>query len=196
MKTKQLLFVLLSFTILFASCEKNEMADLEISTLEYNGQKHTLASGAILSTQSSSMFGATPTHKKYDFYTTDGDFVTNSAGEFLNISGSVVAFAELNSPNSTEFQTGKFEYIDSSQDFKLSQEALKAKYEGKSYFSYAYIIAETKNNALLNFSNKIDVESGTITVSGLKPNYTIEYTLVLENGKTAWGKYSRGFSKL
>jgi hypothetical protein len=33
-------------------------------------------------------------------------------------------------------------------------------------------------------------------VSGTKPNYQIEYNLVLENGKTASGKYSKGFSKL
>jgi hypothetical protein len=196
MTTKKILYILLSFTILFASCEKNEITDLEISTLEYNNKKHNLESGGILKSQTTTMFGTTPTHKNYDFYTTDGEFVTNSAGEFLNISGSVVAFAELNSPNTTEFQTGVFQYIDSSEDFKLSEETLKAKYDGKSFFTYAYIIAESKNNALLNFSNKIDVMSGTITVSGSKPNYTIEYMLVLENGKTASGKYSKGFSKL
>jgi hypothetical protein len=196
MKTKNLLYILLSFTILFASCEKNETAGLEISTLEYNGQKHTLTAGGIIDSQEKITFGTTPTHKSYDFYTTDGEFVLNKAGEFLNIKGSVVAFAELNSPMGIEFKTGVFQYLDSSDDFKLSEQELKNKYDGKFFFTYGYIIAETRNNALLNFSNKIDVESGSIKVSGTKPNFTIEYELVLENGKTASGKYSKGFSKL
>jgi hypothetical protein len=196
MKTKNLLYILLSLTILFASCEKNETASLDASTLEYNGQKHNLSAGGVIDSQDKAMFGSTATHKNYDFYTTDGEFVLNTAGEFLNIKCSVVAFAELNSPNGVEFQTGVFQYLDSNDDYKLSEQELKSKYEGKFFFNYSYIIAETKNNALINFSEKIDVNSGFIKVSGTKPNYQIEYNLVLENGKTASGKYSKGFSKL
>jgi hypothetical protein len=196
MKTKNLLYILLSLTILFASCEKNETASLDVSTLEYNGQKHNLAAGGVIDSRDKTMFGSTLTHKDYDFYTTDGEFVVNKGGEFLNIKGSIVAFAELNSPNGVEFQTGVFQYLDSNDDYKLSEQELKSKYEGKFFFNYSYIIAETKNNALINFSEKIDVNSGFIKVSGTKPNYQIEYNLVLENGKTASGKYSKGFSKL
>jgi hypothetical protein len=195
-ENKNLLYILSIFAILFASCEKNETASLDISTLKYNEQKYTLAAGGIVDSQMKTLFGTTSTHKNYDFYTTDGEFVFNKAGEFLNVKGSVVAFAELNSPNGVDFQTGVFQYLDSSDDYKLSNQELKNKYEGKFFFTYGYIISETRNNALLNFSNKIDVESGSIKVSGTKPNYTIEYELILENGKTASGKYSKGFLKL
>ena len=58
------------------------------------------------------------------------------------------------------------------------------------------LINGSLSTSLLTFSENIDVVSGTVKISGTRPNYLISYDLILENGKTVKGNYAGNFQKL
>lgn len=199
MKVKFLQFFLISTIIFISSCKKDSGLNSEVklkNNVEYNGEKLSLNAAGFIDYSSKSFYGNAPTHKNVDFYTIDGSFVTSKTGSLLDIKGRSVVFTELNSPNLDLIEEATYKFIDDSKDSGLNDAELKAKYEGKYFFSNAYIIYGSLSTSLLTFSENIDVVSGTVKVSGTKPNYLITYDLVLENGKTLKGNYEGNFKSL
>jgi hypothetical protein len=56
-----------------------------------------------------------------------------------------------------------------------------------------YISSDINASIDATSTQEIDVKSGSVTVSGTKPNYTLTYDLVLENNNTVKGSYSGNF---
>lgn len=199
MKIKFLQFLLIGLVIFISSCEKDGSISpetLKQNKVEYNGQILSINGAGFVDYSLRSFFGNASTHKNVDFYTIDGDFVTSKTGSLLDIKGKSVVFVELNSPNLDLIENATYNFIDDSKDSGLSNSELSTKYAGKYFFSNAYVIASTQSASLLTFSENIDVVSGTVKISGLKPNYLITYDLVLENGKTLKGSYAGNFQSL
>jgi hypothetical protein len=199
MKIKLLQFLLIGLVVFISSCEKDGGIKPEILTknkVEYNGENLLLNSAGFVDYSLRTLYGNTSTHKNVDFYTIDGSFVTNKTGSLLDIRGKTVVFAELNSPNLNLIEEATYTFIDDSKDGTLNDKELKEKYEGKYFFSNAYLIKGSLSASLLTFNENIDVVSGTVKVSGTKPNYLISYDLLLEDGKTVKGSYAGNFQKL
>ncbi|OAQ38193.1 hypothetical protein A5893_15455 [Pedobacter psychrophilus] len=199
MKIKVLQFLLIGLVIFISSCEKDGTINPEVLTnnkVEYNGENLSINAAGFVDYNLRSFYGNAPTHKNVDFYTIDGTFITSKTGSLLDISGKSVVFAELNSPNLDMIETATYNYINDSKDSGLTDTELSAKYSGKYFFTNAYVISSSQSSSLLTFSQNIDVVSGTVKISGSKPNYLITYDLVLENGKTLKGNYAGIFQSL
>ncbi len=199
MKIKLLQFLLIGLVIFISSCEKDGTINPEILTknkVEYNGANLSINAAGFVDYNLRALYGNAPTHKNVDFYTIDGTFITNKSGSLLDIKGKSVVFVELNSPNLDQIETATYTFIDDSKDSGLSNSELSTKYSGKYFFSNAYVSSSSQSTSLLTFSQNEDVVSGTVKISGSKPNYLITYDLVLENGKTLKGNYAGIFQSL
>ncbi|MCC9166928.1 hypothetical protein [Pontibacter harenae] len=199
-----LCLLLAGFT--FVSCSKDDDEDTTPSLnnqIEYNGTTYNIQTGIIedwgsvgLSDGDEDLYISNDnvTHYNYDVSITDGTLQANSDGELENVGATVFVYAELLSPGTTNFTTGTFSYIEYEDD--LTQEQIDAKYNNKSFFEDAYIVIDANGNGTLDASDASSIAyatGGTITVSGSNNNYTVDYNLTLDNGRTIVGSYSGDF---
>ncbi|MBK0383482.1 hypothetical protein I5M32_10990 [Pedobacter sp. SD-b] len=198
MKTKLLQGLLIGLVLFVASCQKDGVApDIKvINKIEINGEKLPLNAAGFVDYSLKSFYGTAPTHKNVDLYTINGSFTTNKTGNLLDINGKTAVYVELNSPNLDYLEPGTYTYINSSEDNGLSNADLNVKYAGKYFISNGYVINSTESPSLLTYSENIGVSSGTVKVSGTKPNFLISYDLVLQNGQTLKGNYAGIFQNL
>jgi hypothetical protein len=112
------------------------------------------------------------------------------------IAGAFAVFSELVSAGTTKFNTGTFNYVDNNNDGSLNESQLEAKYKNKSVFADAKVYIDTNGNRILSDETPLKATGGSIKVSGSGNTYTLEYNLILENGKTLKGSNSSSFSKI
>ena len=197
MKNKIYSVMMLALMLGLSSCSKDDETETDAkNTIEYDGIKSVLKKGALIDFDISSYYGTTDTHLNYDFYITDGAIITDNTGQISDIQGKFGVWIWLESFGTTGgFKTGTYTYIDGENDASLSDAQMKTKYENKLFIAGASVYINT--NVSTSFDNNttqdIKIKSGSVTVSGSKPNYTITYDLVMENNKTAKGSYSAGF---
>jgi hypothetical protein len=192
----------LAFVLTFASTscslfEKNDdpKPKPDANQVEYNGSKYTLEKSLMIDYGPLSLYGDDDTHFNHDFYIADGNIAYND-GEVTEIQGAFAVFSELVSAGATKFNTGTFNYIDYNNDGSLNESQLEAKYKNKSVFADAQVYIDTNGNRILSDETPIKATGGSIKLSGSGNTYTLEYNLVLENGKTLKGSNSSSFSKI
>lgn len=167
----------------------------ESNQIEYNGTKYTLEKSLMINYGALSLYGTQDTHFNHDFYIADGN-INYQDGQVEEINGAFAVFTELVSAGATKFNTGTFNYIDDDNDGSLSESQLEAKYKNKSVFADAQVYIDTNGNRQLADETPVRATGGTVKVSGSGNTYTLEYNLVLENGKTLKGSNSSSFSKI
>ncbi|WP_205502567.1 hypothetical protein [Rufibacter psychrotolerans] len=175
------LAVLAGFT--FVSCSDDDEEEVSPNTdnkVVYNGTTYSMKSGLVED------YGPSDNHYNYDFYITDGT-ITTSNNDFEVVNSKIVLFAELLSPGTSEFKTGTFSFVQNYND---------AGNENKHVFEDALVVTDTNNDNILDEQDEeLGVTGGTVKVSGgNNRNYTVEFDVTLENGKTAKGGYSGTFT--
>jgi hypothetical protein len=188
------LLLIASFCLTFNSCKKDDPEPEVKNQVEYNGTKSTLVSGAYIDFGTYNYYGTTPTHLNYDFFATDGNLVVSN-GELTDIKGKMTVYVYLESFGTTSFNTGTYTYLSGEGDGALTNTQLTTKYQNKSFMAAGAVYISSDINASIDATStqEIDVKSGSVTVSGTKPNYTLTYDLVLENNNTVKGSYSGNF---
>lgn len=179
----------------FGSCKKDKPASVPNQT-NYDGTTYNMKAGLTIDYGTSSYFGSSDTHTNYDFYITDGSFTFSNNGQPQDIIGKIGVYFSLESPDGTgNFKNGTYTYVDTDNDATLTDQQLQAKYENK-YFMYdgSILVGNGDINSSLQNGQEIYVQSGTVVVSGTKPNYKVDFDLLLQNNKTIKGSYSGEFS--
>ena len=195
MKNKIYPILMLALIVGFTSCSKDDENEVQTSNaLVVDATTYTLAKGAYVDYQNTILYGTTNTHYNYEFLTTDGIFVVNSANELEDIKGKIAIFVDLYSAGATSFKAGTYTFVSGANDGTLTDAQLKTKYENKNVCQYGFVVIGTIANASLGNVTEIDVKSGSVTIEGTKPNFKIIYDLVLENNKTVKGSYSGAFA--
>ena len=195
MKTKIYPILMLALIVGFTSCSKDDENEVQTSNaLVVDATTYTLAKGAYIDYQNTILYGTTNTHYNYEFLTTDGIFVVNSANELEDVKGKIAVYVDLYSAGATSFKAGTYTFVSGANDATLTDAQLKTKYENKNVCQYGFVVIGTIANASLGNVTEIDVKSGSVTIEGIKPNFKIIYDLVLENNKTVKGSYSGAFA--
>lgn len=195
MKTKIYPILMLALIFGFTSCSKDDETEVQTSNaLVVDATTYTLAKVAYVDYPNTILYGTTNTHYNYEFLTTDGSFVVNSANELEDIKGKIAIYVDLYSAGATSFKAGTYTFVSGANDGTLTNAQLKAKYENKNVCQYGTVLLGTIANATLGNATEIDVKSGSIVIEGTKPNFKIIYDLVLENNKTVKGSYSGVFT--
>ncbi|TKB98843.1 hypothetical protein [Pedobacter cryophilus] len=190
--------IIFLFTLLsLFSCEKdNSNSTLTNNNVTYNNLQFKITKGIFIDYGASCYYGNTNTHYNYDFFITDGDFISDANGNLIDVKGDIVIYAYLESFGKDSFKTGTYTCIDSSTDNELNDTQLKTKYENKSFIMDAYVITDENAKESLSTGKQVLVKSGTITLAGIQPNFTITYDLILLDNKTVKGSYKGDFSEL
>ena len=80
MKTKIYPILMLALIVGFTSCSKDDENEVQTSNaLLVDATTYTLAKGAYIDYPNTMLYGTTNTHYNYEFLTTDGSIVVNSA---------------------------------------------------------------------------------------------------------------------
>jgi hypothetical protein len=183
---------------LATSCDpkdKEKNPEPETNQIQYNGTKYTLEKSLMIDYGALSLYGSQDTHFNHDFYIADGN-IDYQNGQVQEIAGAFAVFSELVSAGTTKFNTGTFNYVDNNNDGSLNESQLEAKYKNKSVFADAKVYIDTNGNRILSDETPLKATGGSIKVSGSGNTYTLEYNLILENGKTLKGSNSSSFSKI
>ena len=167
----------------------------ENNQVEYNGTKYALEKSLMIDFGALSLYGTQDTHFNHDFYIANGD-IQYQNGQVQEIAGSFAVFTELVSAGTTKFNTGTFNYIDDDNDASLNESQLETKYKNKSVFADAQVYIDTNGNRILSDETPLKATGGSVKVSGSGNTYTLEYNLILENGKTLKGINASSFSRL
>jgi hypothetical protein len=183
---------------LATSCDpkdKDKTPEPETNQIQYNGTKYTLEKSLMIDYGALSLYGSQDTHFNHDFYIADGN-IDYQNGQVQEIAGAFAVFSELVSAGTAKFNTGTFNYVDNNNDGSLNESQLEAKYKNKSVFADAKVYIDTNGNRILSDETPLKATGGSIKVSGSGNTYTLEYNLILENGKTLKGSNSSSFSKI
>ena len=195
MKTKIYPILMLALIVGFTSCSKDDENEVQISNaVVVDATTYSLAKGAYVDYQNTILYGTTNTHYNYEFFTTDGSFVVNSANELEDVKGKIAIYVDLYSAGATSFKAGTYTFVSGANDGTLTDAQLKTKYENKNVCQYGAVVLGTIANASLGNAVEIDVKSGSVVIEGAKPNFKIIYDLVLVDNKTVKGSYSGAFT--
>lgn len=186
---------MLALIVGFTSCSKDDENEVQTSNaLVVDATTYTLAKGAYIDYQNTILYGTTNTHYNYEFLTTDGIFVVNSANELEDVKGKIAVYVDLYSAGATSFKAGTYTFVSGANVATLTDAQLKTKYENKNVCQYGFVVIGTIANASLGNVTEIDVKSGSVTIEGTRPNFKIIYDLELENNKTVKASYSGAFA--
>lgn len=171
----RLLLCLSLLSLSISSCsDKNENATPEEqggNQATYSDQHYSLNAGAI------SKNGIQAGHFNYSFFL----FELGSESDPVV---PLTIFMDLFSPSMENFKGGTFHY--------LSPEATQEDTQGQYYFNQAYVVRNF-NRDQENADEVAFVQSGTIKASGADSHFTLEFDLILDNGKTLKGHYDGEF---
>ncbi|WP_207434262.1 hypothetical protein [Sabulibacter ruber] len=176
------LAVLVGFTFSACSDDDDEVSPDTENRIEYNGASYTLKSGVVIDY---GVTGDEDTHYNYDFMVTDG--ILPDTEEIFEIPNAKISvYAELLSPGADAFEVGTFTFV---QDVNAAQN------RDKHVFEYVEVVVDSNNDNMLDMDDDyLEVTGGTIKVSGSNNDYTVEYNLTLDGGKTVKGNYSGDFN--
>jgi hypothetical protein len=181
--------LLLAFASLFiVACEKDDDDDDDNgnNTIVFDGTSYTIVDGLVEDYgEYDPIESGEYTHWNYDFSLLDVEFTQETEEGYTYWdapeSASFFAYAELFSPGTTSFQAGTFEFIE-------YDSATPENIDGKFFFNEAYMGIKVDGD-----ETGFEATAGTVKVSGSGSNWTIEFDLTLEGGKTAKGSYSGTF---
>jgi hypothetical protein len=182
---KLLIFTL---SLLFFSCSKddNENSNQSSTSLEVNGQSYDISKATAVDNHRYS----SDSHAEFDFLMTNGNLTIlaepMSYFGFEATNASILLNVQMFS-NNTEFSNGVYTYI---QNGNISNPL-----PGSNFFSQLGIQIDGNNNNDLNDPQDryLTATSGTISVSGTSPNYTLEIDVILSNNENFRYTYSGGF---
>jgi len=182
MNLKSLLLLILAGVFLM-SCNEDEDDNTPEDVITYDGVSYAMKDGVIYDYGAATPY-IVPTHYNYDFVITDASLVkkTESDGDTYWSIGDETTFGvyiELYSPGTSSFKTGTFEYLEWHDD------VTQADFDGKYFFSDAEVILISNNTEI-----EYEATGGTVKVLGSGLEYTLDFDLVLNNGKTLKGNYS------
>ncbi|MCC9166929.1 hypothetical protein [Pontibacter harenae] len=180
---RSLTFVLLAgFALASCSDDDDDNATPSLDDkVEYDGQTYNLRTGVVEDYGTGDVEG----HYNYDFYVTDGTLVVEDDEAASLENAKILVYTELFSSGEAAFTTGTFTFV---QDAESSQA------NGKHVFENAEVIVDSNNDNILDENDDVfEATGGTVTVSGSNNNYTLDFNLTLNNGKTARGNYSGNF---
>lgn len=183
----KLLLLLLLTGVFFVACEEEEEKDDEKNIITYDGLSYTMKDG-VLEDYGSGSPHVENTHYNYNVVIADAPLklITGNDGETHWRFGDGSTFGidiELYSPGTNSFNTGTFNYLDWYDD-GLTQ----ADFDGKYFFADGSVFFISGNTQSVYL-----VTSGTIKVSGSSLDYSIEFDLIINNGKAIKGNYSGSF---
>jgi hypothetical protein len=185
---------MLGLIIGLTSCKKENKNEIQnTNNLTVDATSYTLTKGVYIDYENTILYGNTNTHYNYEFLTTDGSFVINSANELDDVKGKIAIYVDLYSSGIGSFKAGIFNFVDDSNDGTLTAAQLKTKYENKNVFKEGFIVTGTVADASLGNNTEIGVKSGTVTIEGTKPNFKVIYNLILKDNKTVKGSYTGSF---
>lgn len=167
-----LLLTILSGCLFFISCNKDDGDDPVANQVTFDGTAYVLVDGLIYDYGSGSPSRGTSTHYNYDFYISDDQIVDGETG----VNATILIYAELFAAGSTGFSTGTFTYTDRS---------MTGSTDGNNFFDYAQVVFP---NGTIHMAS-----SGTITVSGTEPNYSLDFNLNFPNSVKLTGSYTGTF---
>ncbi len=193
----------LSLGFFAASCDKDKddvvptPDNTEKGNTEYDGEKYNVKNGYYIDGGGLGLFGGENTHYLDFLFMTDGTPTFDNGGEITQLEdGKIVILAPMFSAGGSEFKGGTFHYSDLERDEELGDEAFIKKYTNRSFFYQPVVVIDTDGDGDWEDEDELEINGGTIKVSGNIPNITTEYDLQLTNGKTLKGKYAGKFNKL
>lgn len=172
-------FLLIGIAVSCKDSDGGDPVPALTNAVEYNGKTYNLLDGLIFD------YGAfglgtnnNLTHYNYDFAVVNGEIKqVNGVYDEDNVTAGI--WVELYSPGTDSFEPGTFTYMD---EKNMTESAIANKY----FFKNASFLAVEEQGYTFLY-----VKGGTVKVSGTANNYTLEYDMVLEDGKPLKGSFSR-----
>ena len=193
---------LLLFGFLAVSCtdddkDTNPGPD-NANKIEYNGANYTIKKGFFQDGGAQDLVGEEESHYNHNFFLTDGNVNLNNDGSLQNAGDAkIVIMTGLLSPGAASFKTGTFEYSNIVQDATtLPESEFDAKYRPRYVMLMGTVIVDTDGDKNFEEETAQVVTGGTIKVSGTKPNYSTEYNLTLDGGKTLKGSFTGSYTQV
>lgn len=179
--------------LIFAACSgegTGSVGQPSGNALTYNGTSYPLAQGL------ADVYADTANHYNIDFALTDGYFTpfTDYGSGFpitiwLTNEARVEFSVELYSPGQDTFRTGTFFYSPVT-DEGVDDPSLVGAY----FFNAAsYVGFDIDGDNEVAESEEVAVVGGSVTVTGVAPNYQLAFDLQLANGLTVTGSYAGEF---
>ena len=167
----KLVAFLIPALFLLGSCsEEEDSSGIDTNMIDYSGNKQEIKQAVIREP------GTLYSHLMKGFIMSNMD-ITPGVGLGLTVFSS----------DESNLEAGDYQFIDvNSEEFTNDNVA------GMNFFSGSFLLDEN-NDKQLDDSDEIDVNGGTVTITGTQPNYTVIFDLTLENGKTVKGNYSGTF---
>lgn len=188
--TNFLCLLLLSIAGLACS-KKDEPAPTTKNEITFNGKTHTFITALMgnFGFKDNIRFG-TPTHQIFDVMQADDVILVDNDGRFVDLKNTeYLIMYGLFVPEAASLPVGTFTYISHENDQNLQPKQLQEKYNGKYYFSSAWIHFDLNGNNKLEPGEYLKVVGGKITTSGTEADFTIDYDWVFNDGKTLKGRY-------
>ncbi|WP_205503623.1 hypothetical protein [Rufibacter psychrotolerans] len=177
------LLALLLSSVLVMSCGDDDEDDVAPLTnqIEYDNTRYGADIALSIDFGPFGFIEGTNTHYAQVFALLDTVTKTESTRAVLDMF--------LLSAGTSVFKTGTFTYADLSEE--TDEEAVAAKYRDQNIFILSAFLLDVNNDQELDEDTEaFQVKSGTVTVSGTAPNYTIECDLLMQNDKGLKAHYS------
>jgi hypothetical protein len=106
------------------------------------------------------------------------------------------------SPGSTGFKAGTFEFTNWTEDITdlsnedMTMQEFDTKYRNKAFIPLGLLVTDTDGDKNWEEETGLEITGGTIKVSGTSPNFSTEYDLTLEGGKTVKGSFAGKFNEV
>ncbi len=179
------LVLLLFVSLGLAACKEDEPepapapATVITNSVEVDGKAYKFVDGLVFD-YGPFFLGSRYTHYNYDIAIVNAEIdLEDETYDYTK--ASAVLWIDLFSPGTTGFKTGTFQYIDKAS---MTESNTYTKY----FFNFAFFGALQKDGYIY-----LEATGGTVKVSGTPHNYTLEYDLMLSNGKPLKGSYKSTF---
>ena len=133
------------------------------------------------------IWGVSDNHYNVNFTLTDGNFrivPTEIDGEIHSLltptNATAVFYAEMYHPGGS-FLFTEFDYIAPSDQLGTALDV--------AFFNHAYISIDINNNGVIDADEKLEIVGGRVTFSGLFPDIALQFSVSLQNGQAANGRY-------
>ncbi len=163
------------------SCKDNEESvpvPALTNAVEYNGKSFHLLDGILFDNGAFGLEANNTTHYNQDIALVNGEIKqVNGVYDEDNVTAGI--WIELYSPGSSSFKTGTFTFI---SENNMTESATANKF----FFTNASFLAIEEQGYVY-----LKATGGTVKVSGTANNYTLEYDLVLEDGKSLKAAFNK-----
>lgn len=134
------------------------------------------------------IWGVSDNHYNVNFTLTDGNFriePTEIDGEIHSLltpaNATAVFYAEMYHPGGS-FLFTEFDYIAQADQVGTTT--------GVAFFDHAHVSIDFNNNGAIDADENLAIVGGRITFSGLFPDIALQFSVTLQSGQIANGRYS------